>query len=228
MLQQLQDRMEQDFIQGLAEQAALKAHPVVHYVKDLPVESSLYPAIEYLKLANATGDSVSDIFDQVQEGKTCFRDLSGDPVFYRPEYHKYMVWEMPAHDLERPKRCGCGFIRSRSGGIVYCMCPDHPQHFCKGKRNHCWDLGCPDCMNDTALDHGVSVEIQMMKYKTLLEKQSQYCGDIGHWVVSPPQEMAKSMMQSFEEFDSLYRYVCDSLQLYGGHAGVTIFHPWRQ
>jgi len=228
MLMQLQRKMEKDMIMGMAEQAALKAHPVVDYVKHLPVESTLYPAIEYLRLASKTGHPISDIFDQVHEGKTCFRDTSGNIVFYRPEYHRFIDWELPAHDLERPKRCGCGFIRGSSGGIVYSMCPDHPEHFCKGKRNHCWDLGCPDCMNDTALDHGVEVEKQLMRYRRLLEKQNLPCSDVGHWVVSPPQEMAKSLMQSYDEFDELYSYVCGSLQKYGAHAGVTIFHPWRQ
>ena len=135
---------------------------------------------------------------------------------------------MPAHDLERPKLKGCGFIRGQSGGIVHTRCPDHPEHFCKGKRNHCWSLRCPDCMNDTALDHGVTVEEQLLAFRELMEGEGEHVGPIGHWVVSPPQEMTKSMMQSYDEFDQLYKFVCDALQVYGATAGVTIFHPWRQ
>ena len=36
--------------QGLAQQAALKRHQVVDYVMNLPIQSSKYPAIEYLDL----------------------------------------------------------------------------------------------------------------------------------------------------------------------------------
>ena len=76
---------------------------------------------------------------------------------------------MPAHDLRRQEDKKCGFIRSPSGSVVYTMCPDHPEHYLKGKRRHCWSLHYPRCINDTALKQGVDV------------------GRIGHWVVSPPQ-----------------------------------------
>lgn len=61
-----------------------------------------------------------------------------------------------------------------------------------------------------------------------MQKQGRDPGDIGHWVVSPPQVLVKSMMQTKEEFDNLYKFVIDNLQCYGALAGVTIFHPWRQ
>ena len=47
-------------------------------------------------------------------------------------------------------------------------------------------------------------------------------------VFSPPQELAKCMMQTYEVFDILQRYVDDTIPNLGGEAGVTVFHPWRQ
>ena len=141
--------------QGLAQQAALKKHQVVDYVMNLPIQSSKYPAIEYFRLASQVNLPIQEVYDQVQEGRTCFQDPSGNSVFFRPELHEFIEWTMPGHDFNRPKEKGCGFIRSREGGIVYSMCPDHPEHFIKGKRQHCRSLHCPECMNDEALRQGV-------------------------------------------------------------------------
>jgi len=214
--------------QGLAEQAALKRHQVVDYVMNLPIQSSKYPAIEYFRLAMQVGIPIQEAYRQVQEGKTVFQDPSGNNVFFRPEFHEFIEWTMPGHDFNRPQEKGCGFIRSREGGIVYSMCPDHPEHFIKGKRVHCWSLHCPECMNDEALRQGVETEKPLLRYSKLIEKQSGHRPEIGHWVVSPPQEWAKSMMQTKDEYDEMLRIIVDDLQECGGNAGVTLFHPWRQ
>lgn len=49
-LRSLQREMELKERQGLAVQAALAEHSVTSYVRNLPVESSVYPAIEYLRV----------------------------------------------------------------------------------------------------------------------------------------------------------------------------------
>ncbi len=224
----MQKRFEDVERQGLAEQAALAEHPVVAFVKRLPVEDARYPAIEYLRLAQQVGRDVWDVFEEVQEGRRDFLDRRGNSIRFDPVEHEYVSWSMPAHDFHRPQEKGCGFIRSGSGSIVYTMCPDHPEHFIKGKRRHCWSLHCPSCMNDTALKHGVKIERQLLAYRKLSEKQGSDVGQIGHWVVSPPQELAKCMMQTYEDFDRLQKYVDDALMSIGGKAGVTVFHPWRQ
>jgi len=214
--------------QGIAEQAALAEHPVVRFVKGLPIEDPRYPAIEYLRLAQQVGRDVWDVFHEVQEGRREFPGRDGTPIRFDPVPHEFVTWSMPAHDLRRPEDKKCGFIRSPSGSIVYTMCPDHPEHYLKGKRKHCWSLHCPSCMNDTALKHGVKIERQLLVYQKLCEKQGIDVGNIGHWVVSPPQELAKCMMQTYEDFDMLQRYVDDTILNLGGKAGVTVFHPWRQ
>ena len=144
-------------------------------------------------------------------------------------YREFIEWCMPAHDRNRPKEKGCGFIRSKTGnGLVYSACPNDTEHYIKGKRRHCCSLRCPQCMNDTALKRGISIEKQLLLYRGLSRKKGGTIGDIGHWVVSPPKEYAKRMVQTREEFDILCRYVDDSLMADGASAGVTIFHPWRQ
>ena len=220
-LRAFQRDLEMKERQGLAVQAALAEHSVTSYVRNLPVERATYPAIEYLRLHPQ--DDVNGTQEGVQE------DLSGTPVQEGPEsYRQYISWCMPAHDLTRPNRKGCGFIRSPTGGIVYSACPDDPEHHCKGKRRHCWSLRCPKCMNDTALKRGVQIERQLLSYKVLSEKKGVHVGDIGHWVVSPPQELVKRLCQTKPEFNDLCRHVDDSMVAYGATAGVTIFHPWRQ
>jgi len=123
--------------QGIAEQAALAEHPVVRFVKGLPIEDPRYPAIEYLRLAQQVGRDVWDVFHEVQEGRREFPGRDGTPIRFDPVPHEFVTWSMPAHDLHRPEDKKCGFIRAPSGSIVYTMCPDHPEHYLKGKRKHC-------------------------------------------------------------------------------------------
>lgn len=231
-LRSLQREMELKERQGLAMQAALAEHPVTSYVKNLPVESAMYPAIEYLRFGPQVQSSDPD--GSVQEIDSYIPDGNHqeDRAVLRPQdiqpYRQFIDWCMPAHDSTRPDRKGCGFINSKSGGIVYSACPTDPEHHCKGKRIHCWSLRCPKCMNDTALKRGVQIEKQLLEYKVLSGKKGISVGDIGHWVVSPPQELVKQLCQTKPEFDDLCKHVDDSMVAFGASAGVTIFHPWRQ
>ena len=298
-IRSLARRMDNASDMRMAMATALSEHPVVSYVKGLPVESPSYPAILYLKQSSdarrstpsgndvesrGTGNGVetqgtgNDIEPQgtgnsVREGYVIpgeeflrEREIVNDPSYqgrglyesvslsnvingssdiiiktgkeaeqFRKEHGieacdlEYITWVMPGHDIDRPKERGCSFIRSSSGnGLVYTACPHDKEHHIKAKKKHCWSLRCPMCMNDTALKRAVSIERQLLTFSRLKEKQGVDVGDIGHWVVSPPQEFAKSMMQTSDEFDLLSKYIGDSLIVHGASAGVTVFHPWRQ
>ena len=238
-LRSLEREMEMMERQGLAVQAALSEHAVTSFIKNLPVESALYPAIEYLRSApegqTGTDDGIGDSEDPDDaDALGCQETHVGQEGFVQEgipgpaQYRQYIEWCMPAHDTDRPHRKGCGFIRSKSGGIVYSSCPTDHEHFIKGKRIHCWSLRCPQCMNDTALKRGVAIEKKLLEYKVLSEKKGIPVGDIGHWVVSPPQELIKKLCQTKPEFDDLCKHVDDSMIVHGATAGVTIFHPWRQ
>jgi hypothetical protein len=179
-------------------------HPVVPLVRELPFESAMYPANMY-------------------------HGLSDDDIGYRKGL---ITWCPPGHDLERPDRKGCGFIREKGSsgdeGIRFTACSDDKSHYAKGRRSHCWSLHCPKCMNDAALRAGTRVEEQLNTYRVLTEKQGGDPGPLGHWVISPPQKEAKEWVQTIEVFSALRKYVEDSLQEVGAKAGCLIFHPWRQ
>ncbi len=212
-LRKLQRDMDFAETMNLSKAAALAEHPVTKYVKHLPVESALYPAISSLDL-----DGGQIVNGEGQEGQET-------PVYVPREY---LVWNMPGHDLKRPRDRGCGFIPSPNGGVVYTCCPKDHDHNLKAKKFHCWSLKCPVCMNDTALKQAVSIEKQLLAYATLTRKHGAEPGRIGHWVVSPPQEYCKRMVQTPSGYAYLTRYIQDSLVAHGATAGVTVFHPWRQ
>jgi len=212
-LRMMQRKFEQAEKEGLAMQAAMSEHSVVAFIKNLPHEPTSYPAIEYLKQST----------QKIQEGN---QEMHQE---IHHEEHSFVVWCMPTFDHKRPQQKGCGFIRSKeNNGIVFTACPTDHEHHIKGKRMHCWSLRCPICMNDTALKKGVKIERQLLLYRELNKKQGKNVGDIGHWVVSPPQEFTKHMIQTNNEFNALARYIDDSLMINGASAGVTIMHPWRQ
>ena len=236
MISSLAHRMEHAEKQQLAMQHALEEHPVAYFVKNLPVESAKYPAIEYLTLAEQIGARTAQrAYDIVhsgspdQEGFYHLMGKDGQGILFRPEPHDYIEWQMPAHDYERPKQRRCGFIRSKTGdGYVYTACPEDSDHHIKAKRLHCWGLGCLVCMNDTAIRDGVKVDKHFRYHETIWRKSGQEVPPLGHWVVSPPQEWAKCMVQDKEHYDMLYAHVIESLQQFGAAGGITIFHAWRQ
>lgn len=184
---------------AVARQYALREHPVMKYVKGLPVEDpSTYPANQYLKQSDT-------------------------------EKSEYISWCMPATDHKRPKDRRCGFIPAERGsGYVHTSCPDDYVHHIRGKRRHCWSLRCPVCANDTALKRGIKVEQQLLLWRGLAVKDGLLPGDVGHWVISPPQDFIKSAMQTYEDYDSVCKYITETLQNLGVLAGALFFHPWRQ
>ncbi len=225
-------RSEQE---NLAIQNALSEHPVVYFVKNLPVESTMYPAIEYLTLAEQIGArDAQEAYDIVHSGirdssgRYLLTSKTGENIAFRPVYRRYIDWEMPAHDQGRAERRQCGFIVSDDGGYVYTACPSDIDHHNKAKRFHCWGLGCPMCMNDTAIRNGMKADKHFRYHEKIWEKSGIQIPPLGHWVVSPPQEWAKCMVQDKDDFDFLYQTVIDSLLRFGAVGGLTIFHPWRQ
>lgn len=194
----------------LAVQAALSQHSVVKYVLHLPVEDPTYPAMGTLDLNGPQNGQ------EGQEGRRLWR------------YHQYISWQMPGHDLSRPKSRGCGFIRNAMGGLVYTACPSDKEHHCKGKRKHCWSRKCPECMNDTCIKQGIKMEHQLLRFKILSDKSGVPVGDVGHWVVSPPQDFAKAMVQTKPDYDFLAEHVDNCMIACGGLAGATVPHLWRQ
>ena len=253
-----QRRLEQSSLQARAEQNALLTHPVTPYVRDLPYDTPvvpLYPAISYQVVAatqhgtSTVPCSVQDIlsgdlssFDHGHQDDidsvTCngddlifdgsiIRDAHDLDLFLSSERH-FIHWSLPAHDLDRPKRKGCGFIRSSEGSIVFSACSHDRDHFIRAKRTHCWSLHCPDCMNDTALRNGARTQDRFDTYVHLVRKESGYTPTVSHWVVSPPQEFMKDAMQTLDSYQYVVRHIESQLMDCGAVGGDLVFHPWRQ
>lgn len=87
---------------------------------------------------------------------------------------------------------------------------------------------CRSCINDAAIKKGIEIEKQLLSFKILSEKAGTPVGEIGHWVVSPPQELAKSLFQTKDDYDELIQHIDDCMVAYGGLAGVSVPHAWRQ
>ena len=198
---------ETDYDELLYRITADHEHPVMRYVRELPFESPVYPANMY--------HGLSEGGEGIQAPRTGL-----------------ITWSPHAHDVSRPRRNGCGFIRERGpvgeSGIVYAVCSGDPDHYIRGRRSHCWSLRCPECANDTALRMGSRVEEHLNAYRILTEKRGDDPGPLGHWVVSPDQEYAKVSMQTIDGFDPMRKLVTAELQQSGALAGALVFHPWRQ
>ncbi len=110
--------MEMAEREGLAIQSALAEHSVVSFVKNLPIESPLYPAIKYSKELTQISKTIQKNNQEIKHN----------------EQHEFIQWCMPAHDKERPKQKGFGFIRSKDNkGIVFSACPNDNEHYLKEK-----------------------------------------------------------------------------------------------
>ncbi|MDD7423379.1 MAG: hypothetical protein PUK31_00010 [Candidatus Methanomethylophilaceae archaeon] len=59
----------------------------------------------------------------------------------------------------------------------------------------------------------------MRSYQFLKEKRGLGPGDIGHWVISPPQGFTKAMVQDDHHYMMLGRHITDPLQSIGCKAG---------
>lgn len=273
----------------MAQETALRQHPVTYYVKNLPHDDpviNLYPANMYLQFANDDNHEETEVGTPsaqeggqdshgVQSGKKSrkTRKTKPEPPYdprnptvtasgyvrksvpvqkmYNskvlrikdhlpigtdgfPDFEEfqasdklYITWLMPGHDREKPKRAGCGPIRASDGTHVFKACSHSFDHFIQDKMHHCWDLGCPTCLNDTAMKNGKEVEKRLLMTKRLREKSGRKCGQPAHFVVSPPQDFVKHAMQTFQGYDSLCRYIEGQLMHNGSIGGFMVFHPWR-
>ena len=207
-------------LEGKAIQNAFQTHPVMKYVLTLPVESPLYPANRYL--VETLDDSGQEITTIIDTSNTSIIPRKGTPI------GNLITWSMPAHDQERPRRKGCGVIRSKDGSAVYTACENDHEHHLKAKIKHCWSRHCPVCCNDTCIRDGVEVEKRFLAYKAIMSKKGTDIGHVSHFVVSPPQDLIKHCMQTYEEFTDFAHYVEQQLTAFGSIGGYLVFHPWRQ
>ena len=188
----------------MAVQAALNSHPVTRYVKECPMEdvydgsSWLHPAISESYLAD--------------DKKTIER---------------FIEWGLPGRDAALSVRMGCGFKTMDPDRMVYTACPDHPEHYIKAARIHCWRLSCPNCMNDVAMKRGAQIEKKVLAYADLQRRAGQRVPQLKHWILSPPQEWAVEVMRDADRYPELVKWVQLVMIGAGFLGGVMVFHPWR-
>lgn len=225
--------VEKSALKARAEENALLCHRVTPYVKSLPCVSAevpLYPAISYHQFADgyehAPDTGKQEIFVSVLG--TVEPGLSPEVLGLLGSRKLFISWSLPAHDLSRPERKGCGFIRAKDGTSVFAACSHDRDHYLRAKRSHCWSLHCPDCMNDTALRNGARTQDRFDAYAALIRKETGREARVSHFVISPPQEMMKLAMQTYDAYDSVVRYIEAQLMECGGIGGDFVFHPWRQ
>ena len=165
------------------------------------------------------------------------RNLPFDDAFYNPddiplcEFSELLTWMPPGHDIERPIRLHCGPLRAKGStgdsGRFYSACSNDKDHYIKGSCNHCWSCKCPVCLNDTCMRQGTKAELRFTEYRILCEKQGIDPGPLGHWVLSPDQDLIRRRMQSHEDFTKFRRKMQKDLVKVGAKAGLLVFHPWR-
>lgn len=177
-------------------------------------------------VSDLEGDS--DVLDTYQGGPRSGKELETWVDRFLHSSKHFISWSLPAQDITRPRRKGCGFIRASDGTMVYTACSHDDDHFIRAKRRHCWSLRCPDCMNDTALRSGSRSEERFLAYIHLMMKMGNPRPEPSHWVVSPPQDFVKRAMQTYEGYDALTKYIETQLSMCGGLGGNLVFHPWRQ
>ncbi|MBQ3685514.1 MAG: hypothetical protein II933_03885 [Candidatus Methanomethylophilaceae archaeon] len=172
-------------------------HPVIQYVKMFPFEDAYY---------NPDNVPISEI----------------------PEP---LTWVAPGHDLQRPKRLRCGPVRIKGStgekGRLFVSCSNSRFHYLRGKNNHCWSPKCPVCLNDSCLRAGTRIEMRYVEYRLLCEKQGIEPGNVGHWIISPPQDQMRWIMQSHMWFNRFRRRLQQDLCKVGCLGGRFVFHPWR-
>ena len=226
----LERSLSRSALEYRAEENALVAHRVTSYVKSLPVDDPrvpLYPAISYHQFADGyehapvTGEQeISVPFQGIVEP-----GLSLEVLGLLGSRKLFISWSLPAHDLSRPERKGCGLIRAKDGTSVFAACSHDRDHYLRAKRSHCWSLHCPDCMNDTALKNGARTQDRFDAYAALIRKEAGREARVSHFVISPPQEMMKLAMQTYDAYDSVVRYIESQLLECGGIGGTSCSTP---
>jgi hypothetical protein len=173
------DACELARMEGIAEQAALKAHPVSRYVVGAPAaDATAYPAI-------------SETYQSIEEAVTgSARGRRGSRAFSRGGA-PYVHWSLPGAG----PRGSCGVRRSAHGELPVTVCGSDPSHYAKARAMHCWSLRCPFCFNDAALRMAVKIEARVAAPADIALRKTGVREKMRHWAVSPPQEWLKGSVR---------------------------------
>ena len=203
-------------IEDLAIGNALMTHPITRFVRSVPFQSTLYPAIS---------DSSVSMYEMLSGNRLKGREkqLKNERKANQNGGRPNLVWSLPGQE----KKDGCGVRRSDSGKMPIKMCEENPEDFIKAVSNHCGSIRCGSCMNYAAMMGGVRIEDRILSPNDLNGRMTGLYDKPKHWAISPPQEWMKKVMQRSDTFADLVDDLVKLLPLYGFDTGVLIFHPWR-
>ena len=209
-------------INKLAIETALQSHPVTKFVRDLPFEDlSRYPVI-------------SNTYVSIMDKKIRKE--------YEPTYRKVdvgiknMEWSLPAKDKDR----SCGVAGSFATGkdteigkllnadISIRTCTAEKKHSATAICNRCWSLRCRYCMNSQAMKMGVKSENKILAPADIYRRKTGKELEFFHYVISPPQEWIKSIIQNSSNYADLLDDIVAICEDNGLLSGVIVFHPWHQ
>ena len=213
-LESLERAVDLVTVNRLAIEKALQSHPVTKHVRDLPFE-------DYGAYAPISGTYTS-IFGRKSRGsnRTSERIQENIPNVF---------WTLPAKDAEKLKSGKCGVTRSLiNHDLVMTACSFDKKHIAKAKGGHCWSFKCPNCMNSAALKQGVHAENKIMAPGDLFTRSTGQEIRLHHFVLTPPQEWAKRVVQNSKSFVRFFDDVVKLCEFAGLFGGCIVFHPWRE
>ena len=209
-------------INKLAIETALQSHPVTKFVRDLPFEDlSRYPAIS---------NTYTSIIDKKQKRE------------FGPTYRKVhsgvsnMIWSLPAKDKDRSCGVAGSFARGKDSEIGRLLNADISIRTCTVEKKHsaiaicnrCWSLRCQYCMNSQAMKMGVKSENKILAPADIYRRKTGKELEFFHYVISPPQEWVKSIIQNSSDYADLLDDIVAICEDNGLISGVIVFHPWHQ
>ncbi|MCL2608129.1 MAG: hypothetical protein FWD92_06225 [Methanomassiliicoccaceae archaeon] len=137
-----------------------------------------------------------------------------------------ITWSMPGRDHARAIAKKCEFHFTIHSSFV--SCKNDKKHYARAKKYNCWSLGCPFCLNNTALRRGAKAEQRIIAFRHLCIRKGIGNFEPRHWVISPPQDWAVQQIKYHDTFLWLRDRIAEELRTAGMLAGSLIFHPWRQ
>jgi len=209
-------------VEGLAVQTALKEHPVVKFVRELPVEN-LVCNLPYTESYNRRSPKDDE------EKRIDWEKWTGPWEKTSEKYQEnlaYVSWSLPMRG-EKAKNCGFVRTKDKNGHIMKSCSQDH-DHYSKMAKHGCKKLTCPECGPDAILNAGVAIERRVKGHEYLKLQETGYWIQPSHIVVSPPQQFGQQVIQSEESYKEFVNAVKEMLVVAGIRAGTMITHPWRQ
>jgi hypothetical protein len=122
----------------------------------------------------------------------------------------------------------CGYLKIKDGLYKGHFLQEYCDNWCHLETSalHCWRPGCTRCATAWAKRKAREFEERSEAYQVL---QDMIIGqDWRHVVFSPPQDVARGLIQTKEGLDKLYGMAVEMAHKMGLKTGLIALHPWRR